>query len=82
MDQIARTPKQIGAALQRRRKTLGLSQQELGDRAALRQSTVSFVENGDADAKLSTLLDIMASLGLEFVIRERTRSSTEIEDIF
>lgn len=82
MDQPARTPRQIGAALQRRRKLLGVSQEDLGSRVQLRQSTISKLESGDPGTKLSTLLDTLAGLGLEFVIRERSKDQPDIEDLF
>lgn len=82
MDQLARTPRQIGAAIQRRRKLLGVSQEELGGKVQLRQSTISKLEGGDPGTKLSTLLDALAGLGLEFVIRERSKDQPDIEDLF
>ena len=82
MDQIARTSKQIGAAVRRRRRTLKLSQSSLGDKADLRQATISALENGEPGMQLRTLIDAMAALGLEMVIRERSRADKDIEDIF
>ena len=82
MDQIARTSKQIGAAVRRRRRTLKLSQSGLGAKAGLRQATISALENGEPGTRLRTLIDAMAALGLEMVIRERSRADKDIEDIF
>ncbi|MEO3388910.1 helix-turn-helix domain-containing protein [Mesorhizobium sp. CAU 1741] len=82
MDQPARTPRQIGAALKRRRKLLGMSQDKLGTRVRLRQATISKLEAGDPGTKLSTLLDTLAGLGLELVIRERSSGQPDIEDLF
>ena len=82
MDQIARTSKQIGAAVRRRRRTLKLSQSGLGAKADLRQATISALENGEPGTQLRTLIDAMAALGLEMVIRERSRADKDIEDIF
>ena len=83
MDNIARTPKQIGDAIRRQRRQLGLSQAGLGEKIKLRQATISTVESGEPGTQLRTLCDIMASLGLEFVIRPRTKAKQEtIEDIF
>ena len=80
MEQIARTPKQLGAALRRKRKHLGLSQAELGQGINLRQATVSALEGGEVDTKLTTLLDALAALNLERVVRPRsTGSSADIE---
>ena len=82
MDQIARTAKQLGAAIRRRRRSLGLSQVALGERAHLRQATISALENGEPGTQLRTMIDVMAALGLEVVVRERTKSGANIEDIF
>jgi HTH-type transcriptional regulator/antitoxin HipB len=83
MEQIARTGAQLGASLRRRRKQLGMSQQQLGDKTGLRQATISRLEGGDAGTKLGTLLDVLALLNLELVVRPRTKGRTaDIEDIF
>ena len=80
MDSIVRNPTALGAALRRQRKKMHLSQGELGERINLRQATISALEAGTADAKLSTLMDAMAALGLEIVVRSRsTASDTDIE---
>ncbi|MER8682789.1 helix-turn-helix domain-containing protein [Mesorhizobium sp. M0306] len=83
MDQIARTPKQLGDAIRRQRRKLGLNQTTVGERTMLRQATISAVENGAPGTQLGTLCDILAALDLELVVRSRTRAnSTEIEDVF
>lgn len=82
MDQIARTPKQIGNALRRRRRTLDLTQKGLGDKTTLRQATISTMENGEPGTQLRTLFDVLAALDLEIVIRPRTKGATlDIEDM-
>ena len=83
MDQITRTSPQFGAALRRRRKQLRLSQEELGDKTKLRQATISRLESGDTGTKLGTLLNVVAALGLELVVRPRSKArAADIEDIF
>lgn len=83
MDQIARTSTQLGAALRRQRKSLGLSQAQLGQRINLRQATVSALEGGEVDTKLTTLLDALAALDLELIVRPRsTGSAADIEALF
>lgn len=76
MDQIARTLQQLGAALRRRRKVLGLSQHHLSDRTTFRQATLSDLETGEGDPKLSTLMAVLAALDLELVVRPRTKGGT------
>jgi HTH-type transcriptional regulator/antitoxin HipB len=83
MDQITRTPKQLGTVLQRFRKVTGLSQESLATRIHLRQATISALENSATNARLGTLFDMLAALDLELVVRPRTKGSTkEIEGIF
>jgi HTH-type transcriptional regulator / antitoxin HipB len=82
MDNIARTPKQIGAVIRRQRRQSKLTQNQLGAKIKLRQATVSKLEAGQPTL-LGTLLDVLAALNLEMVIRSRTKGSPqEIEDIF
>lgn len=83
MEQIVRTPKQLGEALRRHRRKLGLNQTDLGARTKLRQATISTVETGEPGTQLGTLYDVLAALNLELVLRPRTAASAdEIEDIF
>ena len=82
MDQIVRTSTQLGAVIRRQRHSLGLSQSELGARTVLRQATISAIENGAPGTRLQTLLDVMAAIGIEMVIRERSRAELKIEDLF
>lgn len=74
MNNLARTPAQIGTIIRRNRKRLGLSQSELGDRAGLRQETISLIETGNPATRLETMLAVLATLDLEFRIAVRSRS--------
>lgn len=77
MDQIVRTPHQMGAALRRIRRQRGLSQGELAARAHLRQATISEVEAGKGSTRLDTIISIMVALDLEMVVRLRTSGAPE-----
>jgi HTH-type transcriptional regulator/antitoxin HipB len=80
---IVRTPIQLGAALRLRRRELGLSQGGVGARIDARQATVSNLENGASDTKLSTLMEVLAALDLELVVRPREATSRpSLEDLF
>ena len=81
MDLIARTPQQLGAAIRRRRKQAGFSQHELGAKIQLRQATISKLEAGEPATRLQTLLDALAALDLELVVRPRTKGPS-LEDLF
>ncbi len=83
MEEIARTPKQLGMILRRRRRSLGMSQGTLGSRFQLRQATISGLENSSKDTRLGTLFDALAALGSELVVRPRTKGSAkDIADLF
>lgn len=82
-DQIARNEKQLGAILRRARKQAGLTQGALGDNIHLRQGTVSRLEAGEPAVQLRTLMAALSALGLELVIRPRSKgSATDIEHLF
>ena len=82
MEQIARTSSQIGVAVRRRRRILNLRQADVGSRTGLRQATVSALENGEPGTQLRTLINVMAALGLEMVIRERSKADVGLEDLY
>jgi HTH-type transcriptional regulator/antitoxin HipB len=82
-DQIARTPKQVGNALRRRRRSQDLTQKNLGEKTGLRQATISRLEGGEPGTQLRTLFDLITALDLELLIRPRTRASNQkIEELF
>jgi len=83
MEQITRTPKQLGTLLRRRRREIGLSQEALASRIHLRQATVSALETSAVDTRLGTLFETLAALDLELVVRPRTKGSPqELEALF
>lgn len=82
-EQIARTEKQLGAILRRARKQQGLTQGRLGGHVHLRQGTVSRLEAGEPAVQLRTLMEALAALNLELVVRPRSQgSAADIEDLF
>lgn len=72
---IARNEKQLGAILRRARKQAGLTQSELGKNIHLRQGTVSRLEAGAPAVQLHTLMEALAALDLELVVRSRSKAS-------
>lgn len=83
MDQIARTPQQMGAIIQRQRRKLRHTQRSLGSRIRHRQATISKLEAGGPGTSLNTLLNVLAALNLELVVRPRTKGSAkDIEALF
>ena len=75
MTNLARNPKQIGNLVRRARKSRGWSQTELGDKAGLRQETISLIETGNPATKLETILAVLAALDLEFHITPRSKGT-------
>jgi HTH-type transcriptional regulator/antitoxin HipB len=83
MRDLARTPKQIGNLIRRARKQREWSQTQLGEKAGLRQETISLIESGNPATKLETILAVLAALDLEFLIGPRSKGgAAAIEDIF
>lgn len=83
MNDLARTPKQIGTLLQRARKRRGWTQSDLAARAGLRQATISGIETGDTPARLDSILAVLAALDLELAIAPRSKGkASDIEDLF
>jgi HTH-type transcriptional regulator/antitoxin HipB len=83
MSDLARTPAQIGNGVRRARKALGWSQAELGNRAGLRQETISLIETGNPAARIDTILAVIAALDLEFRLAPRSKgTAASIEDAF
>lgn len=80
MSDLARTPRQIGTIIRRTRKRLALSQSALGERAGLRQETISLIENGNPAVRLDTMLAVLAALELEFRIAARSRNAS-VDDL-
>lgn len=75
MNELARTPKQIGSIVRRNRRRLGMSQRALGERVGLRQETISLIETGNPATRLDTMLSVLAALELEFQVAARSRGS-------
>lgn len=63
----ARNSRQLGFQIQHSRKQQGLTQQELAQRAGIRQPTLSDIENGKR-AYSDTLFRVLNSLGLELIL--------------
>jgi HTH-type transcriptional regulator / antitoxin HipB len=83
MDQFARTPQQVGALIRRHRRQATLTQDQLGQKMGARQATVSKLESGEPGTQLKMLMNALAALNLELVIRPRSKTERKsIEDIF
>lgn len=61
---------EIGSAIRSRRRTLGLSQQDVADLIGVQRQTVGRIESG-GDTDFSTLVRLGAAVGLEFQVAPR-----------
>jgi len=75
MNDLARTPGQIGNVVRRIRKGQRLTQAQLGEKAGLRQETISLIETGNPATRLATILAVLAALDLEFRIAKRSKGT-------
>lgn len=82
MNDLARDPRQIGNVIRRTRKQRGWSQAALGEKAGLRQESISLLENGNAAARIETVLAVLGALDLEFRITRRSKGDFGIESDF
>ena len=83
MTQIARTPKQIGAIIQRQRQSKNLTQLALAERIGLRQEKISKIEAGSPGTRIETICALLSALDLEITVAPRSKGSPkDIEDIF
>lgn len=83
MNQIARSPSQIGSLIQKFRKLRGLSQTELAQLSGMRQEMISKIEGGQTGTKISSICDLLAALDLEITIGPRSKSTAaDVADIF
>lgn len=83
MNDLARTPSQIGNLVRRSRKKRGWSQGELGAKVGLRQATISLIETGNPAARLETILAVLAGLDLELRVAPRLKGqASDIEELF
>ena len=64
--------KEIGNIIKERRKHLGVNQQTLADLAGVGLNTLVAIERGDGNPQLSTLLNILDTLGLQMDIKLKT----------
>lgn len=68
-----RSAEQLGNAIQRIRRLLELNQTQLGEKASIKQQSVSTLEKGAPGARLETVFKLLAALDLELVVRFRKR---------
>lgn len=71
-----RSPIQLGNAIRRLRRLLGMSQTELGQKTGITQATISRLEKGTQNAEPATLFVILSALNADLTITSRPKSNT------
>ena len=83
MNHLVRTSKNLGHAIRQARKARNLTQKELAAMSGVWQETVSRIENGSGGTRLETVFDLIAALGLEITVTERSKGTSDgLEGIF
>lgn len=70
MDQLVKSPKQVGQILRARRRARKLSQQAVAAKLGLSQGRLSVLEADAASLTLERLITLASALGLELVVRD------------
>jgi HTH-type transcriptional regulator/antitoxin HipB len=73
MDSVARIPRHLGVALRARRSKLKLSQARVGVKTGMKQNTISVLEIRTASSRIASLYRVLSALGLEIVVREKSK---------
>lgn len=60
----------LGEAIRRRRRTLGLTQEDIAAQVGIARITVSAIENGKDTAHVGLVFQICRDLGLHLMIEE------------
>lgn len=68
-----RTPLSLGEEIRARRKAAGLTLTEAAELIGVSRRLLVELENGKRRVAVHTLFDILAALGLEMSVRERSR---------
>jgi HTH-type transcriptional regulator/antitoxin HipB len=79
MDQIAHTPKQLGQVLRGQRKTMRLSQQDVGRPVGLLPKSISKLELAPDTTTIESLFKLLSALQLEVVVRTRPQEPSPRE---
>ena len=79
MDYLVHTSSQLGQALRARRKVLGMTQTQAGDQVRIKQDTVSKLELDPTSSSIGSLLNLVAALDLELVLRPKESGQSDAD---
>jgi DNA-binding XRE family transcriptional regulator len=70
---IVRTPTELGEALRKRRRELGLGQEEISGVIGVNRRVVGELERGKGTVQLQIAMDVARVLGLDIELKPRDR---------
>lgn len=82
MDQVIRSPKQLGALIHQARVQRNMSQKGLAELIGTYQKTISSVENGSSGTKIDTIFSLLAALHLDLELVPRRKGGVSLDNIF
>ena len=83
MQNLVRTPKNLGHAIRQARREKNWTQALLAARSGVWQETISKVEAGKGGTKLDTVFALLAALDVEIMVEKRSKGvSSEFDGIF
>jgi HTH-type transcriptional regulator/antitoxin HipB len=83
LQNLVRTPKNLGHAIRQARREKNWTQAELATRSGVWQETISKAEAGKGGTKLDTIFALLAALDAEITVEKRSKGMpSEFDDIF
>jgi HTH-type transcriptional regulator/antitoxin HipB len=83
LQNLVRTPKNLGHAIRQARREKNWTQAELATRSGVWQETISKAEAGKGGTKLDTVFALLAALDVEIMVEKRSKGmSSEFDGIF
>lgn len=74
MTAFIRNNRELGEAVRKARRDLGLRQVDLARKASVRQALISELENGATASRLDTVLKVLAALELDLSLVPRRKA--------
>jgi len=83
LQNLVRTPRNLGHAIRQARREENCTQAELATRSGVWQETISKAEAGKGGTKLDTIFALLAALDVEIMVEKRSKGmSSEFDGIF
>jgi HTH-type transcriptional regulator/antitoxin HipB len=79
MPPFVRTPRELGALIQERRKRLGLDQRSLAERVGVSRQWIIAIEQGKPRAAVGLALRTLDALGVKLAVDDRKQNAKSVE---